>query len=439
MRPVPVIIAIIVAVTLYFLVFERDRLLDLASSDRQDSAQAQDPQDVAAAASAPEAPATETGTGGDTDAARVVSVVALQSQARQIDGAVLLRGRTEAARQIDVRAETSGLVTSEPMRKGAYVEKGDLLCAIDPGTRALSLLEAEARVPEAAARLPEARARVPEAEGRLLEAEARLEEALINDNAAQRLSEGGFATDTRVAGTRAAVSAARAGVQTAKAGVEAANAGIESARAGVRSAEAAVATAKNEIARLDVKAPFSGLLETDTAELGALLQPGGLCATIIQLDPIKMVGFAPEQDVAKITLGAQAGARLITGREVQGRVSFLSRTADMETRTFRVEVQVPNADLSIRDGQTAEIIIASEGRTAHLIPASAMTLNNDGALGVRLAVDGKAKFAPVSILRDTADGIWIDGLSQEADIIVVGQEYVVDGVTIDVTYRETAG
>lgn len=429
MRPVPVIIAILVAATLYMLVFERDQLLSYAS--REDAAEtvAQAPQEVETDAQS--APAS--------DAERVVSVVALKSKASQIDSAVLLRGRTEAARQIDVRAETSGLVSSEPLRKGAYVEAGQLLCEIDPGTRLSALAEAEARVPEAAARLPEAESRVPEAEGRLAEAEARLEEALINDNAARKLSEDGFASDTRVAGTRATVSAARAGVQSAKAGVEAAKAGIEAARAGVRSAEAAVATARNEIDRLDVKAPFSGLLETDTAELGALLQPGGMCATIIQLDPIKLVGFAPENEVSKVEVGALAGARLVSGREVQGQVTFLSRSADMETRTFRVEMQVPNADLAIRDGQTAEIIIAAAGKTAHLIPASAMTLNDDGALGVRLAVDNKAKFAPVTILRDTVDGIWVDGLGDTADIIVVGQEYVVDGVAIDVTYREAAG
>ena len=428
MRVTPIILSIIVATVLYFLVFERDRLLSFASSGPQEPVEAE------IADAAPE-PVAESPAGGE----RVVSVVALKSTASQIDSAVLLRGRTEAARQIDVRAETSGLVDSEPLRKGAYVEQGQLLCEIDPGTRLTSLAEAEARVPEAAARLPEAQSRVPEAEGRVLEAEARLEEALINDNAARQLSEDGFASTTRVAGTRAAVSSARAGVQTAKAGLEAAKAGIEAARAGVQAAEAAVASARNEIDRLDVKAPFSGLLETDTAELGALLQPGGMCATIIQLDPIKLVGFVPEGEVSKITTGAMAGARLVSGNEVQGRVTFLSRSSDPETRTFRVEVQVPNPDLAIRDGQTAEIIIASEGKTAHLIPASAMTLNDNGALGVRLAEDGKATFKPVTILRDTIDGVWVDGLGEQADIIVVGQEYVIDGVAIDVTYREAAG
>lgn len=429
MRLFPIVIAVLVASALYLMVFERDRVMDFATG--RDAA----PEGEEVAEAQPTTAPAEAQSSG----ARVVHVVALRSEAAQIDSAVLLRGRTEAAREIEVRSETTGLVQSPPLPKGTTVEAGQIMCEIKPGTRMTALAEAEARVPEAKARIPEAAARVPEAEGRLAEAEARLEEAMINDNAARKLAEDGFASDTRVASTRAAVSAARAGVDAAKAGVESARAGIQAAQAGVQSAEAAVASAQAEIDRIDVRAPFAGLLETDTAELGALLQPGSPCATIIQLNPIKLVGFVPEAEVSKVTIGTMAGARLVSGREVAGQVTFLSRSSDPETRTFRVEVTVPNEDLSIRDGQTAEIVIASAGKSAHLLPASALTLNNDGALGVRLAVDNKAKFAPVTILRDTVDGVWVDGLAEKADIIVTGQEYVIDGVDIEVTYREAKG
>ena len=120
-------------------------------------------------------------------------------------------------------------------------------------------------------------------------------------------------------------------------------------------------------------------------------------------------------------------------------MTFLSRSADPLTRTFRVELQVPNADLSIRDGQTAEILIAAEGADAHLLPASALTLNDDGDLGVRLvAEDSTAQFAPLRVLRDTADGIWVAGLPETANVITVGQEYVTDGVPVLPEYEETS-
>ena len=129
----------------------------------------------------------------------------------------------------------------------------------------------------------------------------------------------------------------------------------------------------------------------------------------------------------------------MVGREIVGQVTFLSRSADENTRTFRVDVEVENSDLTIRDGQTAEIAIQSDGEVAHLLPQSALTLDDDGALGVRLVDNGRAKFAPVRVLRDAVDGIWVSGLEETADIIVVGQEFVTDGVPVNVTYRETNG
>ncbi|MEM8980736.1 MAG: hypothetical protein AAGD04_14715 [Pseudomonadota bacterium] len=134
--------------------------------------------------------------------------------------------------------------------------------------------------------------------------------------------------------------------------------------------------------------------------------------------------------------GAPAGARLTTGQEVVGNVTFLSRSADPLTRTFRVEVKIPNPNLEIRDGQTVELVIQSDGKQAHLLPGSALTLNDEGTLGVRVAEDGVAVFQPVNLIRDTIQGVWVDGLGATSEVIIVGQEYVTNGVAVDVTYEE---
>ncbi|TGD45022.1 efflux RND transporter periplasmic adaptor subunit [Pseudotabrizicola sediminis] len=375
MRILPPLTALAVAATLYVAVFERDRLMATTAAEPG-------PADADTSAPTP------------TDAA--MSVVATVSAATMVQNAVVARGRTEAARQVEVRAETGGLVRSDPLRRGAFVTTGQTLCALDPGTRLQQAAEAEARVTEA---------------------QARLREAEVNAEAANRLNEGGFATETRRIGAEAA---------------------LESARAGVQGAQSALDAIRIDISRLTVTAPFEGLLETDTAELGSLLQPGGACGTVIQLDPIKLVGFVPETEVDRISVGAIAGARLISGREVQGRVTFLSRVADPATRTFRVEVTVPNTDLSIRDGQTAEMLIAADGVMAHLLPASSLTLDNAGVLGVQLAVDDRASFAPVTVLRDTVDGMLVTGLPDQATVITVGQDYVTDGTAITVTLQQAA-
>jgi len=328
-----------------------------------------------------------------------------------------------AARNVTVATETLGRVIFEPLRKGTFVAAGDTLCRLDPGTRDSQLAEAQAR-------LSEAQSRVPEAQASLAEAEARIREADINVNVARQLNEGGFASQTRLVSAEAQSEAASAGIQRAKSAITGAKASIEAATA-------AVAVVTRDIDRLTITAPFAGMLETDTAELGTLLQPGSPCVTIVQIDPIKLVGFVPELDVDRVTLGAQVQAQLASGGTAHGQVSFVSRIADETTRTFRVEATVPNPDLAIRDGQTAKIAVASDGATAHLVPQSALTLNDDGDLGVRLVSDdGTAQFAPVTMLRDTADGVWLTSLPDAVNIITVGQDFVSDGVDVLPTYAK---
>lgn len=357
MRLMSIFSALAVLAILYMLVLERPALLALAGA-------------VPAEATPEDAPA-------EVPQLRVVTQVI---ERRAVESGVVLRGRTEAVRQVEVRAETNGLVVSPPMPRGASVAEGDVLCRLDAGTRA----------------------------ARLTEAEARLAEAQINFTTAARLSEEGFAAQTRVA----------------------------SAEAAVRSAQAAVEAAQTEIDKLTIRAPFDGVLEAQTAELGSLLSPGGLCATVIRLDPLLVVGYAAEAQVDRLTTGAPAGARLSNGQQVVGRVSFIARSADTATRTFRVEVTVPNPDLALRAGMSADILIGANVMEGHLVPGSALTLDNQGRLGLRLIdSDSRTFFAPVTVLRDTPQGFWVSGLPDSAEVVVVGQEYVTDGVIVAASRR----
>ena len=102
--------------------------------------------------------------------------------------------------------------------------------------------------------------------------------------------------------------------------------------------------------------------------------------------------------------------------------------ADPETRTFRVELEVPNEGYKLRSGVTAEITFKTNSVEAHFLSPAYLTLNDSGVLGLR-AVDAEnmVKFYPVRILADTPDGIWVQGLPETVRLIVVGQDFVRDG------------
>ena len=423
MKILHIIVAIIVCAFLYLLVFERDRLKGFSGATNSSQINSQPDQrktEIQETGQAPE---------------KLVSVIALHSQARPIQNAVILRGRTQAARQVTVKAETSGTVISTPLRKGAHIKVGQSLCQLDPGTRSASMAQAKAGLAGAKSMLPEARARMAAAKAQMAGAKAALSEAKINENAARKLKAGGYASTTRLASATAALQQALSGIEAAKASAEAAKAAEQSASANIEAAKANIASIEKDIENLSIKAPFGGILEQDTAELGSLLQPGSPCATIIQLNPIKLVGFAPETEIDRLSIGALAGARLTTGREVSGKISFLSRSSDPITRTFRVEAEIANPDLSIRDGQSVELLVAASGTNAHLLPQSSLTLNNAGDLGVRIVgADDIVDFAPVSIAQDSHEGVWVSGLPEQVDVIIIGHEYVIKGVKVSVTY-----
>ena len=92
--------------------------------------------------------------------------------------------------------------------------------------------------------------------------------------------------------------------------------------------------------------------------------------------------------------------------------------------------------MRIRDGETAEISIELASDTAHLLPQSVLTLNDEGVLGIRAVIEGNVKFFEVKILRDQVNGLLLTGLPKSIDVITVGQEFVLDGQKVKVSYEK---
>lgn len=117
MRIVPLITAIVVALILYGVVLKRDEVMAFATGtapaeQTEQGTEGDTPVETAEAET--EKPATEA----------KVRVMAMKSTAQLVDTQIILRGETEAMREVDVMAETAGKVISEPLRKGAFVQEG---------------------------------------------------------------------------------------------------------------------------------------------------------------------------------------------------------------------------------------------------------------------------------------------------------------------------
>jgi multidrug efflux system membrane fusion protein len=145
-----------------------------------------------------------------------------------------------------------------------------------------------------------------------------------------------------------------------------------------------------------------------------------------------------ERKLAGIQVGERAEVRLITGQTVPGRIRFVAKSASQTTRTYRVEVEMANADGHIPDGITAEVVLSLKPVPAAQVPRSALTISSAGDIGVRVVGEGdKVAFVPVHVVEDMADAMWLSGIADGARVIVRGQDFVREGQQVAVVGAQT--
>lgn len=205
-------------------------------------------------------------------------------------------------------------------------------------------------------------------------------------------------------------------------------------RSAKAAADAALQQAQSAEDRLLLKAPFAGTVDSVDVELGEWVQSGTPIATVLSLDPIVVKAEVSEREVAFVSIGGQARVRLVSGVEMEGTIRHVAKQASVGTRTFVVEVALPNPDRSIGSGMTAEVRLFAAPVPAVSVPRSVITLSEDGLIGLRVVgPDNIAQFAPVTLLDDTASGMIVTGVPADVRIIVAGQDLVRDGEKVTVT------
>ena len=188
-----------------------------------------------------------------------------------------------------------------------------------------------------------------------------------------------------------------------------------------------------ELNRTEVKAPFRGYVEK-IVKPGNLLNRGEICAIIIELDPLTFVAEVPEAEIKSIVKGQKVLIELVTGETITSKLSFVSKSATPATRSFRVEAEVENSKGVIRDGITGTMKIYTNKILAHKISPSILLLSDNGTIGVKSVNNNNiVEFLPIKIIEDTNDGIWVTGIPNLSNLIVVGQGFVENGQEVAVT------
>ena len=153
---------------------------------------------------------------------------------------------------------------------------------------------------------------------------------------------------------------------------------------------------------------------------------------MVSLDPMLAVVEVSERKLAGVKVGDPAEVRLVTGETVKGKIRFVSKTASQSTRTYRVEVEVPNTDGTIPDGITAEVAVPLAPVEATRLPRSALTIASTGDIGVRVvSAEGVVAFVPIGIVEDEQTAMWVSGIADGTRVIVQGQDFVREGQKVE--------
>jgi membrane fusion protein, multidrug efflux system len=307
-------------------------------------------------------------------ALRTVSVVTPPLTDHSVS--IRISGVTEPDKRVTLGMRDGGIITQLPVKQGERVKAGELILSLDAEEKKSMVTTAEQTVAQ-----------------RKAESEA-----------AQSLAKRGNLPKLQ----------------------------LDSARSALMGAQSQLDTAKAELDRLEVIAPFDGVLDRVNVEKGSSVQQGAEAATLLALDPIIAVGEISERSLGSVKIGGKAGVRLVNGKVADGEIRYISKEANAQTRTYRVEVAIPNGDLSIPSGMTTEIMLWAEPVKAIEVPRSVITLSADGDFGVRgVDKDNKAFFLPVTLIDDATNALVLTGVPDGSRIIVAGQDFVADGDVVN--------
>jgi len=325
--------------------------------------------------------------GSSADSAREASmrVSVRYSKARETTRTITVSARTEPDRAIELKAETEGRVVAVEAERGAVVSVGQNIAELDMRDR----------------------------NSRLAETDALIRQRQLEFEAAEQLRGQQFMSPAELARREAELVSAQA--------------------------------ARNRIAldieRTTIGAPFAGLVQDRLIEVGDYIAIGDPIAQLVDVDPLIVVGNVNERDIEALAVGDQGKASILGGPPVTGRIRYISPVADETTRSFRIELAVPNPDMQLRAGTSAELILGAETVEVHAVSPAvlALSLADDGTVGVKIVDDAdRVRFLPVEIVQSAGDAVLVSGLPTEARIITVGQGFVVDGEAVVVEEEKTA-
>jgi len=308
-------------------------------------------------------------------------------------------GRTAGYREVQVRAQVSGILQQRSYQEGSQVKQGQVLFSIDPRTYQAALARAK---------------------GALAQEQARYRQTERDLRRIRELQKKGFASESEL---------------------DNAISNFEQSKANIEAAKAEVQSKQIDLDYTTVEAPISGITSKEAVSEGSLIVASdpnsSLLTQITQLDPIYVnyayadreaarLREAVQNSVVRLPEGNQLTAEIIFGDGSlyahKGKVDFTDSLVDKGTGTVSARAIVPNSEQALLPGQFVRIRISGMVRPNSItVPEKALAQGPAGNFVYVVDEQGLAQARPVD--TDMINqGRWVirSGLKEGERVIVDG-------------------
>jgi len=282
-------------------------------------------------------------------------------------------GMIEAINQATVSAQTSGRVIEMPVDVGDFVKKGELIVRFTD---------------------TEQQARVASAQAKFNESKAQYER--MKDMLAKQLI---------------------------------AKADFDKVESAFKISAAALSEAKEGLAHTRIYAPYAGIVVNRMIKIGETVAPGTPLMTGLSLESLRAQVDIPQEHIGPVRQFKQARIVLADGALLETRDIRIPPSADLQSHSFKVLVNLPNGDHNLFPGTLIKIAFVTGETERLLVPASSVAKRGE-VTAVYVLADNQLELRMVNLGSKTADNRYpiLAGLS-------AGEQIVVDPIAAANAYK----
>ena len=331
-------------------------------------------------------------------------------------------GKVSAENDATIMVAATAKCTDVYFNAGDQVEAGDVICTLDLGST-LSSYNAARISYQAAVQSYQDQKGILDKQVSLAADNVNNTKALFEIGAASQLEvdQAELNYQNAVAGRNSALSQLEAGMQNAKSGVEQLDTALE-----------------NVDAEGNVLAPQSGTLVTMNATEGSYISNSMPLIVIDGAEQMKVTASVSETLVPKLSAGDTATVYVSAADQTfTATIRSVERAANMQTKLYNVVLTVPADVDGLLNGMFADVTFHTDVSENTIVVPTEAILTSNGVQYVYVVEENTAKYVAVTTgLAGSGVTEVTSGLTEGAQLVVVGQAYLADGDPVRVVGQE---